>query len=102
MITRSPNVTTTGDGPATHVITLYAKAGCHLCDETREYLEELVARHGDQRVELAEVDIRRDEALFERYRFRIPVIAVNGVERLEGRIQPEDVARLLDLPPDVP
>jgi glutaredoxin len=81
-----------------HAITLYAKAGCHLCDEAREYLEELVARYPRQRVELAEVDIRRNEALFERYRFRIPVIAVNGVERLEGRIQPEDVARLLDQP----
>jgi glutaredoxin len=91
-------VSTTGDSPDVHTITLYAKAGCHLCDEAREYLEELVARHGGQRVELAEVDIRRDEALFERYRFRIPVIAVNGVERLEGRIQPEDVARLLDQP----
>ncbi len=89
---------TSGESHVTHAITLYAKAGCHLCDEAREYLEELAARYPDQRVELAEVDIRRDEALFERYRFRIPVIAVNGVERLEGRIQPEDVARLLDQP----
>jgi hypothetical protein len=42
------------------------------------------------------VDIRGDEALFERYRYRIPVIAVDGVERLEGRIERADVARLLD------
>jgi glutaredoxin len=91
-------VATSGESRDMLAITLYAKAGCHLCDEAREYLEELVARYSGQRVELAEVDIRRDEALFERYRFRIPVIAVNGVERLEGRIQPEDVARLLDQP----
>jgi glutaredoxin len=77
-------------------ITLYAKAGCPLCDEAREYLEELVARRSDQEVALAEVDIRRDDALFERYRYRIPVITVDGVERLEGRIEPADVARLLD------
>jgi glutaredoxin len=77
-------------------ITLYEKAGCPLCDEAREYLEELIARQDDQDVALAEVDIRRDDALFERYRYRIPVIAVNGVERLEGRIEPADVARLLD------
>ncbi len=89
---------TSGESRDMHAITLYAKAGCHLCDEAREYLEELVARYPGQRVERAEVDIRRDEALFERYRFRIPVIVVNGVERLEGRIQPEDVARLLDQP----
>jgi len=83
-------------GRTMRTITLYAKAGCHLCDEAREYLEELVARHGGDEVELAEVDIRRDDAVFERYRYRIPVIAVDGVERLEGRIEPADVARLLD------
>jgi hypothetical protein len=79
-------------------ITLFAKAGCPLCDEARENLEELLARHDrrdDREITLVEVDIRRDDALFARYRFRIPVIAVDGVERLEGRIEPEDVARLL-------
>lgn len=77
-------------------ITLYAKAGCHLCDEVREYLEEWMARHDEVNIELAEVDIRRDDTLFARYRYRIPVIVVDGVERLEGRIEPADVARLLD------
>jgi glutaredoxin len=85
-----------GERAKTRTITLYAKAGCHLCDEAREYLEELVAQRNGQGTELAEVDIRRDEALFERYRYRIPVIAVDGVERLEGRIEAADVARLLD------
>jgi glutaredoxin len=85
-----------GEREQTRAIILYAKAGCHLCDEAREYLEELVARRRDCGIELAEVDIRRDDALFERYRFRIPVITVDGVERLEGRIEAADVARLLD------
>jgi hypothetical protein len=75
-------------------ITLYAKAGCHLCDEAREHLENLVA-HADGDVELDEVDIRADDAVFERYRYRIPVITVDGVERLEGRIAADDVAHLL-------
>ncbi len=79
-----------------HNITLYAKAGCHLCDEARDYLEELVAHAPDGTVELSEIDIRRDEALFERYRYRIPVITVDGVECLEGRITPDEVATLLD------
>lgn len=79
-----------------HTITLYAKAGCHLCDEAREHLEQLVTRRGADAVTLDEVDIRRDEALFERYRYRIPVITVDGRERLEGRIAPEDIAQLLD------
>ena len=73
-------------------VTLYSKAGCHLCDEAREHLEDLAADHV---FELDEIDIRRDDPLFERYRYRIPVITVDGVERLEGRISAEDVRSLL-------
>lgn len=69
-------------------ITLYGKAGCHLCDEARAHLEDAAADH---EFELREVDIRGDPELFERYRYRIPVITVNGDERLEGRIEAEDV-----------
>ena len=76
-----------------HVI-LYSKAGCHLCDEAREHLEDLATEHV---FELDEVDIRRDDQLFERYRYRIPVITVDGSERLEGRITADDVRSLLTL-----
>lgn len=76
-----------------HVI-LYSKAGCHLCDEAREHLEDLAA---EQVFELDEMDIRRDDQLFERYRYRIPVITVDGAERLEGRITADDVRSLLTL-----
>lgn len=74
------------------VILLYAKAGCHLCDDTRAHLEDLAA---DYHLTFDEVDIRRDPAIFERYRYRIPVITVNGVERLEGRIEADDIRVLL-------
>lgn len=73
-------------------IILYSKAGCHLCDEARGYLEELAADH---EIDIQEIDIRRDPDLFERYRYRIPVIVVDGVERLEGRIEEADVRSLL-------
>lgn len=74
------------------VITLYAKAGCHLCDEVRAHLEDLAA---ERDFELREVDIRRDAELFERYRYRIPVITLDGTERLEGQIARADVFALL-------
>lgn len=74
------------------VILLYAKAGCHLCDDARTHLEDLAA---DYHLTFDEVDIRRDPAIFERYRYRIPVITVNGVERLEGRIEADDIRVLL-------
>ena len=82
---------------ASHVVMLYAKAGCHLCDEARAYLEDALASldQASGAIELAEMDIRRDDDLFERYRYRIPVIAVDGVERLEGRIEAGAVWELL-------
>jgi glutaredoxin len=72
-------------------VTLYSKAGCHLCDEARSYLEELAATH---EIIIDEIDIRRDAALFERYRYRIPVIVVDGAERLEGRIEASQIFEL--------
>lgn len=79
---------------ATRIVTLYSKAGCHLCDEAREYLEDVAADEPAQSFELREVDIRRDPDLFERYRYRVPVIVVDGVECLEGRIEECDVRSL--------
>ncbi len=76
------------------VVTLYAKAGCHLCDEARAYLEDAVSDL-NRELDLREMDIRRDPELFERYRYRIPVITVDGAERLEGRISDDAVRELL-------
>ena len=81
------------DATVDAAIVLYAKAGCHLCDDARSHLEDLAA---DYHITFDEVDIRRDPIIFERYRYRIPVITVNGDERLEGRIAAGDVRALLD------
>jgi glutaredoxin len=74
------------------VVTLYTKAGCHLCDDARELLEALA---GERDFELRELDIVGDTALFERYRYRIPVIVVDGREVLEGRIAAAELAAAL-------
>ena len=71
------------------VITLYDKPGCCLCDDARALLEDLAH---DVDFELREVDIRDDPNVFARYRYRIPVIAINGREVLEGRIEAGDLA----------
>lgn len=73
-------------------ITLYEKPGCCLCDDARALLEELA---GNVEFELREIDIRDDPALFQRYRYRIPVIAIDGSEVLEGRIDATDLAHAL-------
>ena len=56
-------------------ITLYARPGCHLCDEARAAIAELAGQ-----AELTEIDIDRDDRLLAAYLERIPVIEVDGVE----------------------
>jgi disulfide oxidoreductase YuzD len=43
--------------------------------------------------ELAEIDIRGDSEIFERYRYRIPVILIDETLVAEGRIEYSDLAR---------
>jgi glutaredoxin len=58
-------------------ITVYAKPGCHLCDEA---IEALVALHGEgYRFELHEVDIESEELLHRRLLEKIPVVEIDGV-----------------------
>ncbi len=71
----------------TIAVTFYTKAGCHLCEDARELLEEIAE---ETEYTLTEIDIRRDPALFDLYRYRIPVILIND-ETLEGRIDVDEL-----------
>ncbi len=64
-------------------VTFYTKAGCHLCDDAREMLEEIAAH---KEYELTEIDIRTNSDTFETYRYRIPVIVIDETIVAEGRI----------------
>ncbi len=59
-------------------ITLYGRTGCHLCDEARTAIRELVAADPD--VTIDEVDIESDDRLVAAYLERIPVVEVDGRE----------------------
>ena len=72
-------------------VTFYTKAGCHLCGEARDMLDDIAAQ---TEFELTEIDIRSNNELFEQYRYRIPVIIINGDTVLEGRIEYRDLARV--------
>ena len=69
---------------------LYERDGCHLCEEARVLLDDMI---GSDRY--ARVDIDPDDELILRYGFRIPVITLNGVDRLEGPINRADVRAFL-------
>ncbi len=71
-------------------VTFYTKAGCHLCEDARDLLED-IAEGTDYA--LTEIDIRADIAVFDLYRYRIPVIVINQETLLEGRIDAHELAR---------
>lgn len=71
-----------------HQVTIYTRAGCHLCDDARELLE----RYG-LAPEL--VDIDADPALRERYTACVPVVIIDGKERFRGRVNEVLLRRLL-------
>jgi hypothetical protein len=57
-------------------VTLYGRAGCHLCDDAREAILALLAEGVS--LELREVDIEADERLHAELVERIPVVEVEG------------------------
>jgi glutaredoxin len=70
-------------------VTFYTKAGCHLCEDARDMLDDIAALTP---YELTEIDIRTDPALFEQYHYRIPVILLDGTVVAEGRIAYNELA----------
>jgi len=73
-------------------VTLYRRAGCHLCDEARAALDRIRA---DQPFRLQEIDIESDDALLARYLERIPVIALEGEELFDLFVDEEALRRKL-------
>jgi hypothetical protein len=75
-------------------VTFYTKAGCHLCEEARDMLEDIAAL---TTYELMEIDIRSNPTIFEKYRYRIPVILINNETIIEGRIEFRELAKAFHL-----
>lgn len=65
-----------------HVV-LYSRPGCHLCDEVRQVI---VAVRERVAFDLEEIDIDGSDELTREYGIRIPVVAVNGVELWDYRV----------------
>ena len=69
-------------------VVLFARPGCHLCEEAREVLRELRAEGHD--FELEEVDIDTSDDLLRSYLERIPVIEVGG--EIVSELVPDRIA----------
>ncbi len=77
-------------------ITLYTRAGCHLCDEAKAVLAPLLAECG---AKLTEIDIDRDPVLRDRYTNDVPVIFVGPVFFAKHRVDPSRLRSALERAP---
>lgn len=73
-------------------ITLYSKPGCHLCEDARAVVDDVVARvqASDPALDIAidEVDILGDPALQQRYGEEIPVVLIDEKMHTYWRVDP--------------
>jgi hypothetical protein len=74
-------------------LTFYYKPGCWLCDMAEEMLNGLM---GKNEIEVNKIDITSDNALYELYRFDIPVFEFKDGSILHGRIRKKDLLKKLE------
>ena len=74
-----------------HVI-IYSRPGCHLCDEAKAAI--MGAGCSDW-FTLEEINIESDEELLRKYKYDIPVIAIDGTETFIHRVDPKDFIRVI-------
>ena len=68
-------------------VVIYSKPGCHLCDEAKASIR--AAGCGDK-FTLIEINIETDPELMAKYRYDIPVIAIDGVATFIHRVEPTE------------
>jgi glutaredoxin len=69
-----------------HVI-IYSRPGCHLCDEAKAAI---LSAGCDDQIVLEEINIESSDELLKKYRYDIPVIAINGIESFIHRVDRDE------------
>jgi glutaredoxin-like protein DUF836 len=83
----------------TPAVRVYHAPGCHLCESALAVIDRVRA---DVEFSVELCDITGDPALEQRYRERIPVVEVDGVEAFTYFVHPEMLRRRLLRLPSVP
>ncbi len=81
--------------PDLHLV-MYTRAGCHLCEEAWQLLEQHQRRYGFH-LEARDVDAAPELAA--QHGDWVPVVTVNGQVRFRGRVNAVLLQRLLDATP---
>lgn len=73
-------------------VTLYTRAGCHLCDVVKDSLARLASRAA---FSLQEVDIDSDPALRQRFNEEVPVVFIDGRKAFKYHLDEDEFLRKL-------
>nr|WP_198425691.1 glutaredoxin family protein [Microbacterium ureisolvens] len=74
---------------AVTTLTLIGKPDCHLCDVAREVVETVVADLPEDAVEVEELSIADDPALYAQWWEKIPVVLIDGELHGHWRVSPD-------------
>ena len=74
------------------VVTLYTRAGCHLCDDAKKVIEAARAR---AEFDYEERDIDADPELLVLYNEEVPVIAIDGRKAFKYRLDMNEFLKRL-------
>ncbi len=77
-------------------LTIYTKKDCHLCDIAKETLLGLMEEFP---FSLTEIDIEEDRQAYEKYRYLIPVLEIDGSIIFTYRINKDELKNLLRFRP---
>ncbi len=78
------------------LVTIYSKPGCHLCEDVLDILDRLASRYA---LEVREVNILEDMAVYDAYHTLIPVVEVGNGQfgRLVAPIYDKELRGYLDM-----
>lgn len=77
-------------------LTLIGKPDCHLCDVAREIVETVVAELPEEAVDIEELSIADDPALYAQWWEKIPVVLIDGSLHGHWRVSPDRLRAALD------
>ena len=77
-------------------LTLISKPDCHLCDVAREVVETVLADLPEDSVEVEELSIADDPALYAQWWEKIPVVLIDGELHGHWRVSPDRLRAALE------
>lgn len=75
-------------------VTIYSKKDCHLCDIAKETLLKV---QQELPFSLNEIDIEKDKTAFEKYKYLIPVIEIDGEKAFNYKVDENELKKILKL-----